>query len=168
KAVNGVTSNKGALIAGAVALGVVGSMRKEAGLMDDKFVTHYAMPFVGAHLASAHYRNKFMRGEELNGLQQFVAENPDYISVAAPFAMHFGSKKLNASATKVASTEKIADFADTLSQAALTGIFRGRGMSGMGNLVDQGVDSALMHHTLKITTPKDQPVVQPPKINYQV
>lgn len=152
--VDKVTSDKGVLGAGALALATVGAFRgdgtKHASLMDNKLVTHFALPFVGAHLASAHYRNKYMRGEELNGVQRFVAENPDYLSVAAPFAMHFGAKKYDGFVNKVASQEKLADFADTLSQAALTGIiFRGRGLSGASNVADQVVDATVMHHAIK-------------------
>jgi hypothetical protein len=153
-AVDTMTSTKGILGAGALALATVGAVKgdgvKQANLLDNKLVTHFAMPFVGAHLASAHYRNKYMRGEELNGVQKFVAENPDYLSVAAPFAMHFASKKYKGFIGKVASQEKLADFADTLSQAALTGIiFRGRGLSGANNVVDQTVDTTLMHQAVK-------------------
>lgn len=162
--VDTLTSTKGLATAGAVSLAAVGAMRgrdKTAGVMDSKLTTHFVLPFVGAHLASAHYRNKYMRGEELNSVQKFVAENPDYLSVAAPFAIHFGAKKFNSVVNKVAAEcneqNKLANFADTLSQAALTGIiFRGRGMSGVGNVADQAVDAVLMQQAVKHTTPQQE------------
>lgn len=162
--VDTMSSNKGVLTAGALALAAVGAARgeKRASVLDSKFTTHFALPFIGAHLASAHYRNKYMRGEELNGLQKFVAENPDYISIAAPFAAHFGAKHYSSYVNKVASQDKLADFADTLSQAALTGIiFRGRGMSGLGNVADQAVDTALMGHVVKTIAPKEEVKLKP-------
>lgn len=158
--VDTMTSNKGIIGAGALALAAVGASRgdrpeKRASLLDNKLVTHWVAPFIGAHLASAHYRNKYMRGEDLNGIQRFVAENPDYLSVAAPFAMHFAAGKYNGFVNKVASQEKLADFADTLSQAALTGIiFRGRGMSGVGNVADQAIDATVMRQAVKNIAPK--------------
>lgn len=168
KAVDTLVSDKVVAGAGLATLAAVGAMRgnhKEASLMENKLVTHLALPFVGAHLAAAHYRNKYMRGEELNGVQRFVAENPDYLSIAAPFAMHFGSKKYNNLvgdvASKVASVDertKLADFADNLSQAALTGIiFRGRGLSGASNIADQAVDGAIMRHAISSVGKTTQP-----------
>lgn len=174
--VKAMTSPKGIAIAGAASLAAVGAMRgnsrtKMAGILNSKAFTHYALPFVGAHLASAHYRNKYMRGEDLNGIQSFIAENPDYLSIAAPFAVHFGANKMNAvgqsfkdGIAKAASYDyddselkKFADFADTVSQAALTGIiFKGRNASLSSAIAEQTVDGALMRHATTMSIPAEQ------------
>lgn len=178
--INTATSPKAILGAGALTLATAAAIHgtgrdKYAGIMQSKAVTHFAAPFVGAHLASAHYRNKYMRGEELNGIETFIAENPDYLSLAAPFAVHMGTRKAKQlssafsqgmkTAADIFSTDaivsdsdgqlkKFADFADTLSQAALTGIiFKGRGASIAGSVAGASVDMQLYRSLSDIALP---------------
>ena len=147
--------------------------------------THFVAPFIGAHLASAHYRNKFIRGEDLNSIQMFIAQNPDYLSIAAPFLIHFGSKAIRNNrqgfvnayqhAQKIASYDiptdvgtgdptyinKLANFADSLAQSALAGIiFRGSGASVAGSTTGMLIDTELFNAAFKPRQPEN-PVIQP-------
>lgn len=188
--INTATSPKAILGAGAATLATAAALHgsgreKSAGLLQSKAVTHFAAPFVGVHLASAHYRNKYMRGEELNGVETFIAENPDYLSLAAPFAIHMGTRKaqqLKSTMNKVKGAfdqgmktaadifstndvhedsdeqlKKFADLADTLSQAALTGIiFKGRGASVAGSVAGASIDINMYNSLADELLPKPE------------
>lgn len=145
--------------------------------------THFVAPFVGAHLASAHYRNKYMRGEDLNGVQMFIAENPDYLSLAAPFAVHYGAKKLVQHKDKVVGAftdgmklasdyteeelNKFADFADTLSQSVLTGIiFKGKNASPLAGVTGALIDNAAYNQFANaLPQPEPEKQMQPVPLN---
>lgn len=107
----------------------------------------WVAPFVGVHFAAAHYRNKYERGEDLSVLQKAVAENPDFLSIAAPFATHFGAKALSNKAVQnglKTAHEKIAEL-DPISTTLLSGlIWRGRGLSAAGGIMDAGIDTAIV------------------------
>ena len=191
--IHAATSPKAVLGAGAIKLATAAAIHgsgreKSAGILQSKAVTHFAAPFVGAHLASAHYRNKYMRGEELNGVETFIAENPDYLSLAAPFAAHMGTKviknktqQLSKAFSEVAKTaaeifstdnamqddselKKVAEFADTLSQLAITGIiFKGRGASVAGSIAGASIDNQMYNTFAEKVLPQPEPEEISPK-----
>ena len=114
------------------------------------------IPFVGAHFLAAHYRNLYNNGRELNTVEQYVAENPDVISVAAPIALHYGLKKhanisnLNLpDISDVLGIEKIAELSDTAADAArnvVSGIIlRGKNRSVLSSVIDQTIDSHILN-----------------------
>lgn len=72
---------------------------KTAGMIGT-FGKYFVLPFVGSHLASAHYRRKYYEGQELNGVQKFVAENPDFLSLVTPVAALYGKSKFKGMAAK--------------------------------------------------------------------
>lgn len=182
---NTLTSNKAVAGTGLAALALVGANRHTEKLSSwsnavGKAVksvgfTHFVAPFIGAHLASAHYRNKFIRGEDLNSVQMFIAQNPDYLSIAAPFLMHFGTKAVKSNFPKIASYDiptdvgtgdpdylnKLANFADSLAQSALAGIiFRGSGASVAGSTTGMLIDTGLFNAAFKPKNPVN-PAMQP-------
>ena len=114
------------------------------------------IPFVGAHFLAAHYRNLYNNGRDLNAVEQYVAENPDVISVAAPIALHYGLKKhanisnLNLpDISDVLGIEKIAELSDTAADAArnvVSGIIlRGKNRSVLSSVIDQTIDSHILN-----------------------
>jgi hypothetical protein len=172
--VNFITSDKGVLAGGLGAAALVAAatggakqdpIHKHAGWLMKGVVA----PFVGAHLASAHYRRKYYQGEDLNGIEKFIAENPDYLSVAAPVGLYFANKKLKGGLLepkvniKEASEEttKMAEFSDILTNSAIQGIiFRGRGISTLGNVSDMLVDNMVMSKAIKAITPDQEKVIK--------
>lgn len=123
------------------------------------FTGGIVIPFVGAHLASAHYRNKYNMGHNLNSVQKFVAENPDVISLAAPVALYYGIKKHASIAENnflekisgekttvdIEGIEKLAELGDTLSDVSrnvFSGIIlRGKRRSILSSVLDQTLDN---------------------------
>ena len=122
------------------------------------FMKYYVAPFVGTHLVSSHYRRKHNEGHELNTAQRVVAENPDVLSIAAPFALNFakGAIKSGFKAKKVASegltraeTSALEKFAsswgDIASDALVQSIILpGRSISAANSLLMAGVDQAVL------------------------
>jgi hypothetical protein len=101
-----------------------------------------ALPFVASHFAAANYRRRFKEGEDLNVAQRFIANNPDYMSMLAPIALH-GAHHLIKKAE-----DKQADLADAVSMALLPGVFmRGKYSQGV-NLADQALDVVIQRKLL--------------------
>ena len=132
------------------------------------FMSTIALPFVGAHFASAHFRNKYMKGEPLTSGETFIANNPDFLSVAAPLGMYAAKTLL----TKKADTyvdedlQKYADFADNLSLGAMSGLlFKGKGSSALGGAIEQTLDmtaiNALIEKGMDSATQNTQKKVLP-------
>lgn len=130
------------------------SMQKQAS------IASWTLPFVGAHFMSAHYRNAYDHGADLNSAEQFVAENPDIISVAAPLAVNAALKKhahvddyLLKEANNSEFFEKLAALGDTVAdagQALLNGIiFKGRRQSLVSSLAGSAIDNTLIDRTMK-------------------
>jgi hypothetical protein len=120
------------------------SLEKKAEFKIGPGTKYFIAPFVGSHLMSAHYRRKYYQGKDLNSVEKFVAENPDYLSIASPFVIHYASKKMPQLRNALS---KIANFSDILSDAAVQGIIfngGGRGVSALGQTMDFVADNYLM------------------------
>ena len=121
-------------------------LQKTAGV-GGKILGYGVAPFVGAHMVAAHARRKYYQGQELSSVEQFAADNPDYLGVAAPVAMIGAKKMLFKRAGEDDLETKIANFADVLSDSAVQGlIFRAKGVSGGGGITDMVLDNVLWHH----------------------
>ena len=144
----------------------------ENGVKTAGFMTNYVAPFVGAHFASAHYRRKYMEGEDLSKTQRFIAENPDFLSIAAPITLAYGRRKLRGVDLKKNFEEfvnKTASFGDVLADSAVQGIiFHGRGTSGIGAMGDMVVDNALMRHGSEMATGTAKPMISAKAIKDKV
>ncbi len=105
-------------------------MQKKAMIIQPtpELVGKYALPFVAAHLASAHLRGVHENGGKLSDTEKFIAEHPDILSILAPLAIGLALKKhanvklassrsLNYQADE--SDEKVAYLADVLADAAM-------------------------------------------------
>ena len=162
-----LSTPQGKITAGVGAAALVSAMRpreKTAGA----FVNKVVLPFVGAHLLSAHYRRKYYGGEELNGIEKTIAENPDYLSVAAPVALHYLGKKFNKTASELDSEQiKLADASDLLVNSAIQGIiFRGRGLSALSNSADMALDNVLLDQVSKQIVPNEETKREEPEKNF--
>ena len=162
-----LSTPQGKITTGVGAAALVSAMRpreKTAGA----FVNKVVLPFVGAHLLSAHYRRKYYGGEELNGVEKTIAENPDYLSVAAPVALHYLGKKFNKTASELDSEQiKLADASDLLVNSAIQGIiFRGRGLSALSNSADMALDNMLLDQVSKQLVPKEETKREEPEKNF--
>lgn len=116
-----------------------------------------ALPFVGVHLLAGHYRNQYNHGKDLNFAEQYVAENPDMLSLIAPVAINYALKKHAAIELPddidydipEEDVEKIAEFSDKVSDfanAAVPGIIlRGRRHSILSSIVDQVIDQKIIN-----------------------
>lgn len=116
-----------------------------------------ALPFVGVHLLAGHYRNQYNHGKDLNFAEQYVAENPDMLSLIAPVAINYALKKHAAIELPddidydipEEDVEKIAEFSDKVSDfanAAVPGIIlRGRRHSILSSIVDQAIDQKIIN-----------------------
>lgn len=158
------------LAAGAAALGLAAFLKdkleptKTAGLVSS-FGYNVAAPFIGLHMLSGHYRNSHQQGQQLNSAERFIAEYPDMLSVAAPFAISYAKRKLK----KIAGAEydrddiddsmtKYADFMDVIGQSVMGGlVFRGRGVSGAGSVLAQLPDNMLINHIANTALDKQSP-----------
>ena len=170
--INHINSPKGAAIGTALALALAALFGKSNAVLPSKTASFkgvagkWVAPFVGVHFLSAHYRNKYNRGEDLNTAEKFIAENPDYLSIAAPFATHYGIKALSKTSAEEDTTGQ---GADPLSMALLSGIiWRGRGLSGVGGLMDAGIDTALMTTATKKVLENMKPVPDAAKPAYNI
>lgn len=153
-----------ALLAGLVAQKF--DSRKPGGKENDRvktagFVKSFggkiALPFVGVHLLAGHYRNQYNHGKDLNFAEQYVAENPDMLSLIAPVAINYALKKHAAIELPddidydipEEDIEKIAEFSDKVSDfanAAVPGIIlRGRRHSILSSIVDQAIDQKIIN-----------------------
>ena len=131
---------------GSDGLEMLQELQKTAGI-GGKILGYGVAPFVGAHMVAAHSRRKFYQGQELSSVEQFAAENPDYLGVAAPVALIGAKKMLFKRAGEDDLETKIANFADVLSDSAVQGlIFRAKGVSGGGGITDMVLDNVLWHH----------------------
>ena len=157
-----IQTPKGVLASGVGAVALMSALRpkeKTAGA----FVNKVVLPFVGAHLLSAHYKRKYYSGQELGTVEKAIAENPDYLSVAAPVALHYLGKKFNKTASEEdTEKKKLADASDLLINSAIQGIiFRGRGISALNNTADMMLDNAaintLSDHVLKDNHESNKP-----------
>lgn len=105
-------------------------MQKKAMIIQPtpELVGKYALPFVAAHLASAHLRGVHENGGQLSDTEKFIAEHPDILSILAPLAIGLALKKH--ANVKLASSrslsyqvdesdEKVAYLADVLADAAM-------------------------------------------------
>lgn len=163
---NLVNSPQGAAILAAIAammhtkarIPSVNAMQtKVAGIATD-VVGKIVLPFVGAHFAAAHFRNRYNNGYELNAVEKLIAENPDVLSIAAPLAVHYGLRK-HASVgdlpvldcENMPGVEKLAELSDTAADVArdiLSGIIlNSRRRSVLSNIIDMRVDGALINST---------------------
>lgn len=161
---NFLQTPKGMLSAGVGATALVAASRpreKTAGA----FVNKVVLPFVGAHLLSAHYRRQYYAGQDLNGVEKAIAENPDYLSVAAPVAIHYLGKKMKKTASDETPEKiKLAYALDLLINSAIQGIiFRGRGLSALSNSADMILDNMVLDQVSKQLT-KENPKQENPGI----
>lgn len=131
--------------------------QKVAGIMSA--AGKIAVPFVGSHFLAAHYRNQYNNGINLNPVEQYIAENPDVLSVAGPIALHYGLKKHAAindvaipDVTDLLGVEKIAELSDTAADAArniFSGIIlRGKSRSILSSTLDNAIDTHVMNTLL--------------------
>lgn len=128
------------------------------------FLKTVALPFVGAHFASAHYRNQYEQGANLNTVQKAIAEHPDFLSILAPITIYFGHRAMkNNGMLKTASDEeKLASVANALGMAGLVGgIWKGKGHSMATSFADQLVDVALLTGVVNYATSKVQKDIIP-------
>ena len=138
----------------------------ESGTKTAGFMSNYVAPFAGAHFASAHYRRKYMEGSDLSKTERFIAENPDFLSIAAPIVLAYGRRHFKANGGIAGLKSKITDAAtklasvgDILADSAVQGIiFHGRGTSGGGAMADMVVDNALMRQGGEMATNTSHPV----------
>ena len=149
--VNTLNSPKGAAVGTALALALASMFGKSNAIIPSKTASvktiagKWVAPFVGAHFMSAHYRNRYDRGEDLNAVQTAIAENPDYLSIAAPLAIHYGMNALSKGKVASDSSAEMFSGTDPASMALLSGIiWRGRGLSAAGGLIDGTIDTAMM------------------------
>lgn len=113
-----------------------------------------AIPFVGAHFASAHYRNLYNNGVPLNSFERYIAENPDILSIAAPIVVNAalkGHSTVKTASCELENTEfmqKFAEVSDSLAEFAnntmLGIILPSKRRSILSNVIDQTIDSKLM------------------------
>lgn len=117
------------------------------------FITKGVIPFVGAHFISAHYRNKYNQGQQLNGVEQFIAENPDILSIAAPLAVNMALHKkasVTSGIAKDTANDSIKSVAypedsESLVDSALTGIiFHSDRHSALSGAVDSVVEAPIL------------------------
>lgn len=123
-------------------------------------IASWTVPFVGTHFLSAHYRNAYNNGAQLNDVERFVAENPDIISIAAPLAVNAALKKhahvdkyLLKTAGDSEFNEKLAAFGDTVADVGTTLlngiIFKGKRQSLASSVAGLAIDNALIDHAIK-------------------
>lgn len=123
-------------------------------------IASWTVPFVGTHFLSAHYRNAYNNGAQLNAVERFVAENPDIISIAAPLAVNAALKKhahvdkyLLKTAGDSEFNEKLAAFGDTVADVGTTLlngiIFKGKRQSLASSVAGLAIDNALIDHAIK-------------------
>ena len=70
------------------------------------FAKYYVAPFAGVHLLSSHYKRKYYEGQPLNAVEKYVAESPDLLSLAAPFAANFAKKRFGGAMAAMNSASK--------------------------------------------------------------
>ena len=117
-----------------------------------------AIPFVGAHFASAHFRNLYNNGVPLNSVEQYIAENPDILSIAAPIVVNAalkGHANVKTASYDIENSEfmqKFAEVSDSLAEfannAMLGIILPSKRRSILSNVIDQTIDSKLMNKLL--------------------
>lgn len=138
----------------------------ESGTKTAGFMSNYVAPFAGAHFASAHYRRKYMEGSDLSKTERFIAENPDFLSIAAPIVLAYGRRHFKANGGMAGLKSKLTDAAtklasvgDILADSAVQGIiFHGRGTSGGGAIADMVIDNALMRQGGELATHTAHPI----------
>lgn len=117
-----------------------------------------AIPFVGAHFASAHFRNLYNNGVPLNSVERYIAENPDILSIAAPIVVNAalkGHTNVKTASCDIENSEfmqKFAEVSDNLAEfannAMLGIILPSKRRSILSNVIDQTIDSKLMNKLL--------------------
>lgn len=117
-----------------------------------------AIPFVGAHFASAHFRNLYNNGVPLNSVERYIAENPDILSIAAPIVVNAalkGHANVKTASCDIENSEfmqKFAEVSDSLAEfannAMLGIILPSKRRSILSNVIDQTIDSKLMNKLL--------------------
>lgn len=117
-----------------------------------------AIPFVGAHFASAHFRNLYNNGVPLNSVERYIAENPDILSIAAPIVVNAalkGHANVKTASYDIENSEfmqKFAEVSDSLAEfannAMLGIILPSKRRSILSNVIDQTIDSKLMNKLL--------------------
>lgn len=117
-----------------------------------------AIPFVGAHFASAHFRNLYNNGVPLNSVERYIAENPDILSIAAPIVVNAalkGHSNVKTASYDIENSEfmqKFAEVSDSLAEfannAMLGIILPSKRRSILSNVIDQTIDSKLMNKLL--------------------
>lgn len=117
-----------------------------------------AIPFVGAHFASAHFRNLYNNGVPLNSVERYIAENPDILSIAAPIVVNAalkGHTNVKTASCDIENSEfmqKFAEVSDSLAEfannAMLGIILPSKRRSILSNVIDQTIDSKLMNKLL--------------------
>lgn len=117
-----------------------------------------AIPFVGAHFASAHFRNLYNNGVPLNSVERYIAENPDVLSIAAPIVVNAalkGHTNVKTASYDIENSEfmqKFAEVSDSLAEfannAMLGIILPSKRRSILSNVIDQTIDSKLMNKLL--------------------
>lgn len=117
-----------------------------------------AIPFVGAHFASAHFRNLYNNGVPLNSVERYIAENPDILSIAAPIVVNAalkGHTNVKTASYDIENSEfmqKFAEVSDSLAEfannAMLGIILPSKRRSILSNVIDQTIDSKLMNKLL--------------------
>lgn len=117
-----------------------------------------AIPFVGAHFASAHFRNLYNNGVPLNSVERYIAENPDILSIAAPIVVNAalkGHANVKTASCDIENSEfmqKFAEVSDSLAEfannAMLGIILPSKRRSIISNVIDQTIDSKLMNKLL--------------------
>lgn len=117
-----------------------------------------AIPFVGAHFASAHFRNLYNNGVPLNSVERYIAENPDILSIAAPIVVNAalkGHANVKTASCDIENSEfmqKFAEVSDSLAEfannAMLGIILPSKRRSILSNVIDQTIDSKLMDKLL--------------------
>ena len=117
-----------------------------------------AIPFVGAHFASAHFRNLYNNGVPLNSVERYIAENPDILSIAAPIVVNAalkGHTNVKTASCDIENSEfmqKFAEVSDNLAEfannAMLGIILPSKRRSILSNVIDQTIDSKLINKLL--------------------